>query len=307
MQETESDIVVWKLLAVIILAVFDLVGTIPPMFYTSWFLVSSDRFSRMVCFSSGLILGSAIVQMLSESENQFYSSGISTGGIPVTHFLCALGFCSAMILQWLSERIKQRTEDSELGSIELVSINPGEMEDDSHDIKERNDRLTESPVIFLVVVLIQSSLDSFAVGFQEKSSGVIVLAISIGIANWIEGSILVLGFMCYRRYKTKRCLFTVAFLFTITDVISCLLASLVSLEEDHSAVMEAFISGLVSFVSGSLVYISCVDMLSRQIIATREHPHHFGLTKILTKSLFFVFGFGLVTLIVFLEDAYQKQ
>src|SRR5688500_684466 len=120
----EEDLMLWKIIAIVVIVVFDLIGTMLPLYYTSWFAHNSSNMSRITCLASGIMLGTALLQMLSSSEKQ--PSVDSDGpdfGFPIVHFLCALGFSVTVILQWVIENVRKRRSGEKE---QLTHANPTE-------------------------------------------------------------------------------------------------------------------------------------------------------------------------------------
>jgi hypothetical protein len=303
----DEDIIVWKIIAGAVIVVVNSLGVFLPLFYSEWFLLQKGL-SRFNSLFAGILFSTSMIQMLSDSERTpSVDSDGPDHGFPIVHFFLGVGFLLTMAMQWTIEGVKRFHHNRKaLETMSKVDILPNL--DHSELIYEQGYRSPKShqPNLWtlLSVFLVEGVLTGSAVGIQTRSASVIILTLSAASTDWIEAVIFSMSIAVafLEVEKDRRSAIKYAVLYLVTNIFATvfwiILFSSISLTDN----IEVYASIVTSLLSGSFLYITCIDLLAKEIHECEINGSYPNFRQLLIKMSMFSVGFLFVTAIVYLED-----
>lgn len=309
----EQDIVIWKVIACAVQVAVNVLGSFLPIFYTDWFYVKNG-ITKFNCALAGVLMATAVTQMLSDAEQ----TQVIKSNVPVYHILFIAGFACTMALQWLVEGVKRQIHQKEALDIMMKEMDnveiptkfnsEGEIEIDYdsqyHTEVEKQQHMGQPNALTLFIVFgVEGLLTGMAIGIQRTSAAVITLAASAAATDWIESVLFSMSIaMTLRRdvaYRKKS--FKQAAFYCVTSILMVVVPIIVfsCIPITRGTVISSDV--ITCILSGSFVYIACIDILSKEIHESKLVGGYPGLKELTFKLLQFFFGSLFVTVIVFLQ------
>lgn len=309
----EEDIAIWKVIACAIQISVNVLGSFLPIFYTDWFYVKNG-ITKFNCALAGILISTSISQMLADAEQ---TKAIESN-LPVYHILFIVGFTATMALQWFVEGIKRQIKQKEALAIMMKEVDnieiphfdsEGEIQFESHyrtDKEKQEEQMGQSNMLTLFIVFgIEGVLTGMAIGIQRTSAAVITLTASAAATDWIESVLFSMSIAValgkettYRKKSVKY-----AALYCVTAIIAVVVPIIIFSSiptTEHTVIYSDIITCILS---GSFVYIACIDILSKEIHESKLVGGYPGLKELTFKLLQFFIGSLFVNVIVFLQKS----
>lgn len=311
----DVDIIVWKIIGCAAIVTVNILGVFLPIFYAEWFFVKNG-ISNFNCFIAGILFATASTQMLSESEvpPSIDNDGPQVG-FPIVHFVFSVGFFLTLVSQWLIEGIKRHRHNSKalqiMRGITDISILPDKKigEDDEITVEsysqseEEQDAGQPSLLTIIAVFTFGSILTGCAIGVEDSSGSVIVLSLSASATDWIESVLFAMSICNSQKnakdYKMRAVKY--AIIYTIVSVMAVVIPVIIFTSVVKVNVMREISSGIMALLAGSFTYITCVDILAKEIHGIKITGGYPGLRELVIKLSQFAIGLAVVNAIVFFQ------
>lgn len=301
--------VIFKVIGCTIIIIVNCLGVFLPIFYTDWFFVKNG-IKKYNCLLAGILFSSAISQMLAESEKSVYIDNDGPDfGFPLVHFCLGIGFCVSMAMQFLIDGIKRHKHNNQALK-NIFNWNRMVISVDSPDLEEINGFVdvddTDQPNLFTLFAIFtfENMLTGIALGVQTAPGVIMVLSLSTAATDWIESVLfcMALSISFGKKPSFKKMAVKYALAYTLMSAITTIFwVALMSNIEVTTALNN--VSGLVmAFLSGTFIYISCKDILAKEIDETEINGRYPNLKDMINKVIQFTFGFVFVNGIVLVQS-----
>lgn len=290
----DGQLWVWKIAGIVIIFVVNVFGCIAPVIFYRWF-ARPGNMGMALCFSSGVLLATSFLSLIPESLR---------GQSPLYILLaCSTGFIATLFIQWNIEAFKRAKESInadyyDIDIIDIASEDEWRENQGSPTGDEEAPHNSFNPFVFFGLVLLEAIFSSMAIGSRDSVMSTIILLMSVAISDWLEASILTLGLIAHKSMnKSKKKILLLGMIFTAANTLVTI-ASIVTFGFISGAIDSFFSDLMTSFVAGSFIYMSCVDILAREIIKFKQ----VGTFKEIQKQIgLFILGFLLISVIVLFE------
>jgi zinc transporter ZupT len=253
----------WVTISIIIVLFVNSVGFLPLVGYGR--CISERQMAVGNTAAGGILLGTAMLQMMSSAEHKpsFDPDGQDTG-FPYIHFAASMGFIVTFIIQHgcvFNCRKKQKRDYTQLELVEMVV-----------DGKETLITLQDAPkqplvpegtnnnsYVLLIIMCFESLLSGMALGMQSSVRSVIIMLVATSSHDWAESMALCIYMlksgMSELMTGIMMCVYCAVCVFSIA--LGLLIRT--SVDSETLAIVS---SGFIAFVSGTFLYIGCMEMLA---------------------------------------------
>jgi zinc transporter ZupT len=259
---------VWaKIVLCLIIFAIDMTGIITPIYFLTWFK-DQKRMAIIKCIAGGVLLGTSSLQLLYEAEKSEMEYERFDVNFPFIHFISGMGFIITMTVQLIIHLISSRNKSFD------YSDNAFQMETDSNEMEEISEvpetkpvtTIKNFPYLLFSVLIAESIISGTTMGIQDKIPGIVIVFIAIASHDWIEGLILTLSFMGSGSniYFTRSKIISYGFIFSLSTpmgiITGCILNYIIP-----SDYIITIASGFMAFTSGAFLYMSVVEIISKEI------------------------------------------
>lgn len=318
------DLIPVKVLIVTVIFFIDVISTITPLCFRN--CVGGKRnISRVTCLVSGIILGTAMIQLLSQAEE--YDEYDYKPEPYFIHFVTCIGFILTLFMGWILNMVKSRYDYKRLkNTFEMVQTNTealsgfdsewSEKEDGNMDekkemvpddvilFKKEMDGNISVIYLFLGITFIESTITGITVGVQQSEFPLLTLFIILVATDWIEAAVITFSLLNFSSKFSKKFIIGVGVFHASTIPIGCIIGVTISyfIPDYH---LNGVIKILMAFISGIYLCIATVDMLGREMHSEIIIDGAIGpwtkVAYIAEKMMFLSFGFSLCILVAILS------
>jgi zinc transporter ZupT len=252
------------------------------LIWLSKLFIQPRNYSIITCFSAGVLISAAFIQLLGEAEkNPSIDTDGPATGFPLVHFLCAIGFIVTMVVQQLmiaiGSKIQQKKMEKRVISLDdslsytlMKDRDPDSQNNEDEETIERRKNMKMVAILFVLVAVTEGFLSGMTLGLQTSKSNVTTMFLAIVSHDWIESLITMFNLIntmdqaTARKRSSKLKLMALNMLLSSINLIG-ICAGLVVYYKVDKLLLDKLASGSIALTSGCFFYIATVEMISKQL------------------------------------------